>query len=57
MTWVTAINMRAISNDRYDAIIRLLTSFTDEKVLSLTQEAERRRKAMKMLKYLKMKKQ
>ena len=49
--------MRLISNDRYDAIIRLLASFTGEKALSPTQEAERRRKAVKTLKYLKMKKQ
>ena len=49
--------MRAISNDRYEAIIRLLASFTGDRVLSPTQEAERRRKAVKTLKYLKMKKQ
>ena len=45
--------MQSISNDRYDAIIRLLSGFVASDKETTTQAAERRRKATKMMKYLK----
>ena len=45
--------MRSISNEQYDAIIRLLSGFVASDKETTTQAAERRRKATKTLKYLK----
>lgn len=45
--------MRSISNEQYDAIIRLLSGFVASDKETTIQAAERRRKAVKMLKYLK----
>ena len=45
--------MRTISNEQYDAIIRLLGGFIASDKETTTQAAERRRKATKTLKYLK----
>ena len=45
--------MRTISNEQYDAIIRLLGGFIASDKEQTTHAAERRRKATKTLKYLK----
>lgn len=49
--------MRSISNEQYDAIIRLLSGFVASDKETTTQAAERRRKAAKTIKYLKRKRQ
>ena len=45
--------MQIISNEQYDAIIRLLGGFIASDKETTTQAAERRRKALKTIKYLK----
>ena len=49
--------MRTISNKQFDAILRLLSDFLTADKEQTTQGAERRRKAMKTVKYLKRRKQ
>lgn len=49
--------MQSISNDRYDAILRLLSEYLDEDKEQTAHAAERRRKAAKTIKYLKRKRQ
>ena len=49
--------MRTISNKQFDAILRLLSDFLAADKETTTQAAERRRKAMKTVKYLKRRKQ
>jgi len=49
--------MQSISNDRYDAILRLLSEYLAEDEEQTAHGAERRRKALKTIKYLKRKRQ